>query len=238
MSSTRLPGKVLADLAGAPMLVRVVERARRARLIHQVAVATSIDAADDAIAELCLQRGFAFTRGSATDVLDRFYHAAVAFSADVVVRLTGDCPLIDPSLIDEALEAFLQSDPAFDLVANRLPEGRDVPIGLDVEVCSMQALARAWREADQPHQREHVLPYLYDVPGRFRVQLLRRQPSFGTLRWTVDTPQDLEAVRQIYARFPGRDDFSWLEVLEVYEREPALREINSTVRHKTHRDVG
>lgn len=238
MGSTRLPGKVLADLAGAPMLARVVERARRARLVELVAVATSIDPADDPIAALCRERGFTFTRGSATDVLDRFYHAAVTLSADVVVRLTGDCPLMDPSLIDEAAEAFLQADPAFDLVANRLPEGRDVPIGLDVEVCSMEALTRAWREADQPHQREHVLPYLYEVPGRFRVRLLRRQPSFGTLRWTVDTQQDLEAVRQIYARFPGRDDFSWLEVLEVYERDPALREINSAVRHKTHRDVG
>jgi spore coat polysaccharide biosynthesis protein SpsF len=238
MGSRRLPGKVLADLAGAPMLARVVERARRARLVHQVAVATSIDPADDAIADLCRERGFDAMRGSATDVLDRFYHAAVALSADVVVRLTGDCPLIDPDLIDEAVGTFLRADPAYDLVANRLPEGRDVPIGLDVEVVSMQALTRAWREADLPYQREHVLPYLYDVPGRFRVHLIRRQPSYGTLRWTVDTPEDLEAVRRIFAGFPDRDDFSWREVLDVYERDPALREINAGVRHKTHTDVG
>jgi spore coat polysaccharide biosynthesis protein SpsF len=238
MGSKRLPGKVLADVGGAPMLARVVERARRAALVHQVAVATSIDPADDAVVDMCRGRGICVMRGSASDVLDRFYQAAVSHAADVVVRLTGDCPLIDPGLIDEAVAAFLQADPPFDLVANRLPQGRDVPIGLDVEVCSMQALTRAWLEADQPYQREHVLPYLYDTPGRFRVFLLRREPSYGTLRWTVDTAEDLEVVRRIYASFPGRDDFGWLDVLEVYQLDPALRAINAGVNHKTYTDVG
>lgn len=234
MGSTRLPGKVLQDIAGQPMLVRVITRARRARTVDQVVVATSTDPQDDPIAAVCEARGYPLYRGDHRDVLDRLYQAARTFHADVVVRLTADCPLIDPQVIDHTVEAFLEA--GVDFAANRLPPPwhRTYPIGLDTEVCTFAALEQAWRHADQPYQREHVMPYLYEEPGRFHTLVVDHDPDYGHLRWTVDTAEDLELVRQIYARFNGRDDFSWLEVLALFEREPALAEINAQVRHKRH----
>ncbi len=237
MASSRLPGKVLADIEGTPMLVRVVERARRARTLDTLVVATTLDVEDDAIAGLCEERGFACHRGSTMDVLDRFYQAARQHQADVVVRLTADCPLIDPEVIDQTVGAFLDADPPVDFAANRLPGRRSSPIGLDTEVCSMAALERAWREADQVHQREHVMPYLYDEPGRFRTLQVWDDHDYSHYRWTVDTPEDLELVRRVYSYFNGRDTFSWKEVLELVEREPWLAKINAEVAHKTEYEV-
>jgi spore coat polysaccharide biosynthesis protein SpsF len=237
MSSKRLPGKVLADIAGRPMLAWVVERARRADTLKTVLVATSTAEEDDPIARVCEDSGFACYRGSSGDVLDRVYCAARMEHAEAVVRITADCPLIDAGLIDQAVRIFLGSDPAWDLVANRLPEGRDFPIGLDLEVCSMAALAAAWAEATEAHQREHVLPYIYENRQRFRVYLMRHEPSHGDLRWTVDEEADLALVRRISNHFAGRDDFSWLEVLALVESEPELMAINAAVSHKSHRDV-
>ncbi len=232
MSSSRLPGKVLQDIAGKPMLAWVVDRAARARRVDGVLVATTTDPADDPIEAFCRQRGYACFRGSQFDVLDRYYQAARSVSADVVVRLTADCPLMDPTLIDAVLEAF--SRESADFAANRLPPPwhRTFPIGLDIEVCSFAALQRAWQEAAQPYEREHVMPYLYDEPGRFKVYVLDTQPDYGSLRWTVDTPADLEFLRAVVAHLEGRDDFSWLDVLAVVRQHPELAEINAGVRHK------
>jgi spore coat polysaccharide biosynthesis protein SpsF len=275
MASVRLPGKVLLDIAGQPMLVRVYERARLASTIAEVVVATTTDPADDAIEELCRSRGYPCYRGSNQDVLDRYYRAARQFEAGVVVRLTADCPLMDPGIVDLAVQAFLGRlvvtgqgqaveapsndlnprrmvvrdgqfriaglSPAneWDFAATRLPPPwvRTFPIGLDVEVCSFAALERAWREADQPHQREHVMPYLYDQEGRFRVLVLDHDPDYGALRWTVDTAEDLELVRRVFAHFQGREAFSWIEVLDLFARHPELSEINAAVQHKSLRDV-
>lgn len=248
-SSTRLPDKVLLDIGGKPMLARVVERARRAASLDEVVVATTLDPADAAIESLCLENGFPCYRGSLPDVLDRYYQAARLYKADVVVRLTGDCPLIDPGLIDEAVRAFLSPGPGqpetggetfpYDFAANRLPPPwhRTYPIGLDVEVCTFKALERAWKEGSLPHQREHVMPYLYEEPGRFRVLVLDHDPDYGALRWAVDTPDDLELIRQVYARFSGKDDFTWEQVLDLFKREPQLAEINAQSRQKDFREV-
>lgn len=237
MGSSRLPGKVLADIAGQPMLVRVVERARRATTVDEVAVATTTDESDRVVAELCARRGYPCVRGQPTDVLDRYVQAARERRADVVVRLTADCPLIDPGLVDEVVSAFLNADPPVDFAANRIPGDRTYPIGLDTEVCTFQALETAWKNADQAYQREHVMPYLYEEPGRFRVLHLRSQKDYGGLRWAVDTPEDLEFVRQVYARFGGRDDFTWRDILDLLEREPELMRINAEVQHKSFTDV-
>lgn len=259
MSATRLPGKVLLDIAGEPMLVRVVERAQHAQTVDQVLVATSLDKLDDPIASLCQQREYPIFRGSLQDVLDRYYQAAMASSADVVIRITADCPIIDPAVIDQTVAAFygvrssLISEtettdfvliengnvPVYDFVANRLPPPwkRTFPIGLDTEVCSFSALEIAWREADHPYHREHVMPYLYENGDKFKILLVNHDPDYGHLRWTVDTPQDLELLRQIYDRFGGRDDFSWLEVLELFEEEPELADINAGVEHKNYQEV-
>ncbi len=238
MGSTRLPGKVLAEIAGMPMIVRTVERARRATTVDDLIVATTRELVDDALDGLCRARGYRTLRGSTDDVLDRYYQAAVETGAEVIVRLTADCPLLDPALVDLTVQTFLDASPPADLVVNRLPGARTYPIGLDVEVVSRAALERAWREAAEPHQREHVLPYLYDPPGRFRVIRLDAERDYGNLRWTVDTPEDLEFVRQVYARLGGGHEFGWRDVLALVEAEPELASINAGVQHKSHRDVG
>lgn len=237
MSSSRLPGKVLKDLGGQPMLARVVERARRAKNVSEVAVATTIDPSDDALVKFCAERGYPCHRGSLYDVLDRYYRAALEFQADVVVRLTADCPLIDPGLIDLTVDEFLRS--GVDFAANRLPPPwkRTYPIGLDVEVCRFAALERAWLEAEQPFEREHVMPYLYDTPGRFKMLVLDNDVDYGSLRWTVDTPEDLEFARTIYSAFGGRDDFGWLDVLAVVQQHPEWAQINAGIAHKSVTDV-
>ncbi len=237
MSSSRLPGKILMDLDGEPMLVRVVERVRMARTVDEVIVATTTDPTDYPAAELCKERGIACERGSLFDVLDRFYQAARAHQAAVVVRVTADCPLIDPWVIDRTVREFIET--GADFAANRLPPPwkRTYPIGLDVEVCSFAALETAWREAKEPHEREHVMPYLYSVPGRFKVHVVDADQDFGHLRWTVDTPQDLEAVRGLYSLLGGRRDCTWQEILAIWQAHPELEQINRTVNHKKFDDV-
>jgi spore coat polysaccharide biosynthesis protein SpsF len=254
MGATRLPGKVLMDIAGKPMLVRVVERVRQSTQVDLVVVATSSEPEDNEIETVCEQMDYACYRGDLHDVLDRYYQAARRYSADVIVRLTADCPLIDPGVIDQVLKAFFDNEVSvssrdagrkdlktwrgsfpWDFAANRLPPPwhRTFPIGLDTEVCTFAALERAWNEADKPHQREHVMPYLYEHEGLFRVLRIDHEPDYGHLRWTVDTSEDLEFVRQVYAFFQGNNDFSWLDVLALVESKPELIEINAGVRHKT-----
>jgi spore coat polysaccharide biosynthesis protein SpsF len=242
-AASRLPDKVLLDIAGDPMLVRVVERTRRAKTLDGVVVATTTDPSDAAIEALCLQRGYAVTRGSMHDVLDRYYQAAQMYAADVVVRITADCPVIDPDVIDETVRTLFGDQdggaPVYDFSANRLPPPwkRTYPIGLDTEVVTFAALETAWKEAVQPHQREHVMPFFYEQPERFRTRLVDCSRDLGALRWTVDTAEDLALIRSIYAHFGGRDDFSWLDVLALVESQPDLGQINAAVQHKDYRQT-
>jgi len=237
LGSSRLPGKVLKDLGGNPVLVWCVERARRAVTVSQVVVATTDAPADDPIAELCAARGYDCFRGSQFDVLDRFYQAARKYKADVIVRITADCPFIDPGLIDLTVQEYLRS--GADFAANRLPPPwkRTYPIGLDTEVCSTACLELAWREATEKFEREHVMPYFYDKEGRFKIHVLHHAPDYGSLRWTLDTPQDLDLLRVVVERFEGRMDFSWREVQALFQREPELADMNAGVQHKTATDV-
>jgi len=145
--------------------------------------------------------------------------------------------LIDPGLVDQTVQAFQRADPPVDFAANRLPRRRTYPIGLDTEVCSMAALEQAWRQAAEPHQREHVMPFFYENPDRFRSLLLDHEEDLGDLRWTVDTPEDLALVQEVYRRMAPRTDFGWLEVLHLIRRNPDLAAINVHVEHRTERDV-
>ena len=237
MSSTRLPGKVMLDLGGRPVLSRMVERVQGASRINRVVVATTVDPSDDPIEALCHAEGIDVFRGSLPDVLDRYFQAALQFHADVVVRLTGDCPLIDPALIDDVVDA-LSAENA-DFACNRLPPPfhRTYPIGLDVETCTFSALDRAWREATEKHDREHVLPYLYEVKDRFKVVQLNHTEDLGEMRWTLDTPEDYVLLQEIIKRLRNRNDFSWLDVLELFRQDPALSAINGAVIHKSMFDV-
>lgn len=252
MSSSRLPGKILADIAGQPMLQRVYIRTARAVTLTETIFATTTDSSDDPVAEYCDFSGIPFTRGSLYDVLDRYYQTAKQAYADVVVRVTADCPVIDPALIDDVINTLL--DRGYDFVCNRLPPPwhRTYPIGLDVEACKFENLKKAWREAKEPQHREHAMPYFYEglelsainrklsegISQRgFRVALLNHTTNFGDYRWTVDTPEDLEFMRQIYNRFDGHDDFMWKDVLELVHNEPSLMKINSGVQNKTLKDI-
>ena len=228
MSATRLPGKVLLDIAGRPMLWHVVDRVRRACLVNRVAVATSTETADDPIVEFCSTEGIDHYRGSQHDVLDRFYRAATHFSADTVVRITGDCPLIDPEVVDKVIDSYLDGD--HDYVTNTLRY--TYPDGLDVEVFSSTALERAWREAGSPRDREHVVPY-FKYSGLFRIANVENEVDLSQRnhRWTVDEPRDLEFVRNVYDRL-GRSDgtpFGMAEVLEMLSDNPEQQRINEDI---------
>ena len=231
MSSSRLPGKILMDIGGEPMLIRVVGRVRHAHSVDQVVVASTNDPSDDPVETLCKSRGIPIFRGSLFDVLDRFYQAAALFKAETVVRVTADCPLIDPGEIDHVVTAF--NEQHVDFAANRLPPPwkRTFPIGLDAEVCKFGALERAWQEAREAHHREHVMPFLYETPGRFEVLVIDYPIDYGDLRWTVDTQEDLEVARLIYKHFSNRDTFTWHDVLNLYEQQPELMNLNAHVAH-------
>lgn len=237
MSSTRLPGKALLDLDGRSVLSRMVERVKRASSLNRVVVATTVDPSDDPVEAACLAEKIDVFRGSLPDVLDRYYQAAVKYHADVVVRLTGDCPLIDPVLIDDVVAALTEQ--GADFACNRLPPpfSRTYPIGLDVEACTFAALERAWKEATEKKDREHVLPYLYEKEGRFKVLQLDYKEDLGAMRWTLDTPEDYVLLQEVIKRLDGRNDYTWLEVLQLFRKDPSLASINSSVKHKTMFDV-
>ena len=230
VGSTRLPGKVLLDLAGEPILVRVVNRSRRAGMLQEVVVATTTKPVDEAIVELCAQHGCPCFRGSEDDVLDRYYWAAMHHQADVVVRITSDCPLIEPQIVDRLVREFLDQQPGVDYACNLLPR-RTFPQGLDTEVMRFDVLEQAWREDHNPAWREHVTPYIQRNPDLFHIHSVINEVDYSHMRWTVDTPEDLALVRRIYNHF-GHDRFSWQEVLAVLEHNPEWLEINRHVQQK------
>ena len=228
MGSSRLPGKVLLDLAGETVLARVGHRLQRTLLVDHIVVATSTAEKDAPIVAACQQLRIACFRGSELDVLDRFYQCAKAQAADAVVRITADCPFIDPELVDTTIHAFAME--GCDYASNALEP--TYPRGLDVEVFTMAALARCWREAGKMHQREHVTPYLYEHPELFHLLSLKTENDCSQHRWTLDTPEDLELLRMIYARLGNRNDFGWREVLRLMHLEPQLAQVNAHVVQK------
>jgi spore coat polysaccharide biosynthesis protein SpsF len=228
LGSTRLPGKVLQDIGGATMLARVVRRAQRATSLSQVVVATTTSPADEAIVAECAHLGVPIFRGDEQDVLDRYYRAAQAYQAQVVVRITSDCPLIDPGVVDKVVGAFLDARP--DYASNCLE--RTYPRGLDTEVMTLAALERTWLQAGEPYQRAHVTPYLYQNPDLFKLLSVTGDWDHSHYRWTVDTPEDLAFVREVYDRLGNADSIAWTDVLALLEREPALTELNRAIQQK------
>jgi len=223
MGSSRLPGKAIADVAGRPLLLRVVERVQRARRVDKVVVATTDQASDDPIATLCQLERVQYFRGSEDDVLDRFYRTAQANTADIVVRITADCPLIDPEVVDLVIARFQLGD--CDYASNALRY--TYPDGLDTEVFSFAALERAWREAKKPSEREHVTPYLRT--GKFRMANVESESPvpLGKYRWTVDYPADLEFVRKIYQGFSGNKHFGSQDIFHLLKERPELATVQA-----------
>lgn len=230
MGSTRLPGKVLHGIAGETMLARVVRRVQQATLLDGVVVATTTREQDQVIVAECARLAVPVFRGDEEDVLDRAYRAAEAHRARVPVRVTADCPLIAPDIIDRVVHEFQERQPEVDYASNVWPR-RTFPRGLDVEVMRFDVLERAWREDTDPAWREHVTPYIWRNPSLFRLHGVMDEVDRSHLRWTVDTHEDLAFVRRIYEHL-GHDRFSWREVLAVLEEHPEWLEINRHVRQK------
>jgi spore coat polysaccharide biosynthesis protein SpsF len=229
MSSTRLPGKTLMDLGGKPVVDHVIARARRAKLADDLFVATTIDPSDDVLAQHLEAAGVSYVRGSLDDVLARYVQAAEASRADTIVRITCDCPLIDPDVIDGNIAAF-RTSPEVDYCSNTLR--RTYPIGMDNEVFSREALERAHPEAVQPHEREHVTPYLYQHPELFRLRNVEA-PEWATwpeLRLTVDEAADLDMLGILLAKTPQGATLS--EVLATLKANPEIAKRNAAVRHR------
>lgn len=225
MSSTRLPGKVLKPILGQPMLFRQIERLKRAKLIDKLIVATSDEIEDDVIDRFCKQNNIVCFRGALNDVLDRFYQAAQPYMPDYVVRLTGDCPLIDPEVIDKVIRFCIQNN--YDYASNTIEP--TYPDGLDVEVFSFRCLVEAWREALLPSQREHVTPFIYQQPLRYKLGNFRNNQNFSHLRWTVDEAKDFDLVTQIYqALYPQNSQFTMQDILKFLDQHEDLKFINTS----------
>ena len=222
-SSTRLPGKVLKPILGRPMLALHIERLRRSESFEKLVIATSDCAADDAIEALCKELGVDCFRGSLDDVLDRFYCCAKIYHPDHIVRLTGDCPLADPAIIDLAVSFHLEG--GYDYTSNVLPP--TWPDGMDVEVIRFSCLAEAHAEAVLPSEREHVTPFFRSRPERYRRGNLSNDTDLSEQRLTVDEAEDFEKVRRIFETlYPKKPDFSLHEIMDLLENDPTLSAIN------------
>lgn len=229
MTSTRLPGKVLLPLAGVPMLSRLVERLRRVQWADGIVIATTHNGADDAIVELCAQLGLPCHRGSEHDVLSRYADAARLHGATTVVRVTSDCPLIDPALIDQVIATYAVG--GSDYVSNMLPP--TWPYGMAVEVFGDDALQQAHAEATQAAEREHVTPFLYWNPLRYRLRNVASPTDLSAQRWTVDTPEDYQLVRRLFETlYPRRPEFTLADLLATIDAHPDWMRINQHIEQK------
>jgi len=224
ISSTRLPGKVLKPILGIPMLLHQIKRIQRAKLVDKLIVATSLEQADDELENMCKGNGIQCFRGSLEDVLERFYQAAKLFKPEHIVRLTGDCPLTDPEIIDQVIEVHLRGN--FDYTSNALEP--TYPDGLDVEVLRFSVLERARQEATLSSQREHVTLYIYQNPLEFKIGVVKGKTDLSALRWTVDEPQDFALVKDVYEfLYPQNPNFTTKDILEYINIHSELKEINN-----------
>jgi len=227
-TSRRLPGKVLLPLCGKPLLVRMIERVRRSNLKGILVVATSDMPDDDVIAKLCEKIGISCFRGSLTDLLDRHYQLALAYNADALVKIPSDCPLIDPSIIDQVIGYYLQNYPAFDFVSNLHPA--TYPDGNDVEIFSIATLKLAWEKARKDFEREHTTPYIWENPEAFRIGNVRWPRGFDysiSHRWTIDYREDYHFISEVYDRlFPDDPEFGLDDILSLIKRHPEIQELN------------
>ena len=227
MNSSRLPNKMLSDIGGKPMLSHVINRTVKSKMIDKVSVATTTDISDDLIEDFCVTNEIHFYRGSEDDVLDRFYNLAKLQKADHIVRITGDCPFVDPEIIDEVITVY--KDGNYDYVTNSMRY--TYPDGLDVEVFSYQALQKAWENAKSLREREHVVSY-FKYSGLFKIKnVINPNPVKHEHRWSVDQPIDLKFVREVYSQFvtKGNLDFRMNDILTLLSENPHILDINSNI---------
>jgi spore coat polysaccharide biosynthesis protein SpsF len=221
MGSSRLPGKVLMNIMGKPVLWHIVNRLKRSQRIDKVVVATGIGPSDDAVEVFCDENSINIFRGNESDVLERYYHAALHFNAQILVRITGDCPLIDPDIVDRVVAGYGNGDYDYYSLAGNFPDG------LDCEVFSFTALQKAFENGKLPSEREHVTPYIYNNPKIFKIGGLHLFDNHYHLRWTIDEYSDYELVKKIYSHL-WKDEKVFLtnEILDLFDRFPELKMIN------------
>jgi len=231
MGSTRLPGKIMKEILGKPVILWDLDRVSLSKLINKIVVAIPYGKENDVIVDTIKKYSdkILTTRGSEDDVLDRYYQAALQTNADVVVRITSDCPLIDHAVIDHIIEQFLDHD--CDYCSNSLT--RTYPRGLDTEVFSFKALEEAWNEAKKYYEREHVTPYIIENPDKFKLLNVANDIDLSHLRWTLDTKEDFEFISAIYERIYSKKQlFLMDDILKLLSKEPELIDINRHVDQK------
>jgi len=231
MTSTRLPGKVLRKVQWKSLLEHQLDRLKRVASIVEVIVATTVNHSDEPIVELCKKLQVAYHRGSENDVLARYYGAAEPFKPDVVVRVTSDCPVIDPGVIEQVIQFYIDHYPNYDYVSNCLT--RSYPRGMDTEVFSFQALEEAFNEATALPDREHVTPFIQNQPDRYRLGDVSYHQNQNSHRWTVDTEEDFDLISKIIdTLYPEKANFNLEDILKILEQNPEWKKINTHVEQK------
>jgi len=231
MGSTRLPGKVMKTLLGKSVLEHVLQRASSIPGVDEVVLATTVKSEDDVIVEEARRLNIPFYRGSEEDVLSRYYEAAVHRKADVIMRLTSDCPMLDPEVSGKVLQTF-HDNGEVDYVSNTI--NRRYPRGLDTEVFSFESLEKAHRETADPYYREHVTAYFYNNPERFRCGEIQSEEDYSHYRWTLDTSEDWDLIQSIYQELYQEGTlFSWTKGIELMKSRPELLLINSHIEQKS-----
>lgn len=226
VSSTRLPGKVLLDIQGQTVLEHIIKRVSHSKLIGQIVIATTIKKEDLAIVKLCADNGKTIYRGSENDVLDRFYQASMLFGAIHIVRITADCPLIDPGVIDEIITLHLKN--SADFTSNTINE--TYPDGLDAEVFTFHALKKTWENAKLNSEREHVTIYMKKNPADFKLCSLEYSMNLSDKRWTLDEQRDYEFIKIIYQNLYQKDKlFDMSDILDFLQSHPEVEKINSGI---------
>ena len=231
MTSTRLPGKVVKVVCGKPLLEHLIDRLKRVKYADRIVIATTVNETDDIIVELCEKLDISYYRGSEEDVLGRYYETAVEYGGDIIIRITSDCPVIDPEVVDYLINFFTNNTEKYDYVSNTLE--RTYPKGMDAEVISFNALKEAHFNAYDPFDREHVTPFIKRRPQQFRLYNILYRTDMSRYRWTLDTPEDLELISKIFdALFYQNPSFSLKDMLDQMERTPEWAAINAHIEQK------
>lgn len=231
VGSTRLPGKVLKTLVDKTLLAHDIERVRQSKLMNEIIIATTVKEQDNAIEEEALKNNVKIFRGSENDVLSRYYFAAKENKLDVIIRITSDCPLIDPKVLDEIIGFYMNNK--YEIVTNASADlsNRTYPRGLDVEVFSFESLENAFNKAKEEYQREHVTPFIYE--NTKNIYYYKNSIDYSKYRWTLDTEEDFEVISEIYKElYKGSHDFYLNEIIALYEKRPELYNINAHIEQK------
>jgi len=229
MGSGRLPGKVMKEVCDKTLIEHLIIRLRRVKQSDQIVIATTTKEQDDQIVDLCKRLGVSFYRGSGEDVLSRYYEAALQYKGDLIVRVTSDCPLIDPDIIDKAITFYIENYGEIDYVSNCL--NRTYPKGMDVEVFPFLILKEAYEEAKKENEREHVTPFIRFNTMRYRLHNIEHSVDLSHYRWTVDTQEDLDLITRIFRSiYHEKPDFTMRDILLVMDENPEWIHVNDHIK--------